>query len=37
MPFGKKARYVRAFQFGASAPQEGIEAVLSQHRLRTDY
>lgn len=37
MPFGRKARHVKAYQFGAEAPLEGVGAVLEQHRLRTDY
>lgn len=37
MPFGRKARYVKAFQFGADGPLEGMEAILAQHRLRIEY
>lgn len=37
MPFGRKARHVKAYQFGAEAPLEGVGALLEQHRLRTDY
>lgn len=37
MPFGRKARHVKAYQFGAEGPLEGLEAVLEQHRLRAEY
>jgi hypothetical protein len=37
MPYGRKARSVRAYQFGALPPHEGWERTLEQHRLRTRY
>lgn len=35
MPFGRTARAVRTYQFGAMAPREGWEPTLAQHRHRT--
>lgn len=37
MPYGRKARSVRAYQFGALAPLDGWEAAVEQHRLRIRY